>query len=180
MDGMKQLEKGTLTKTGEPKVVITKLSSEEVSSNRYEILISSAVTRYLSARKLAWPIEYTADDLVAPWLDPSSFLLFINIAEPYREIEEEFIQDGKLLSRMKRVPMPPEDILLKIDEKNIEVIPAFNGVYSYVIRTFLGFYVDISDLALDQPHEIELVLPNDLKEVQFQGIFTHNVRSTQK
>ena len=36
----------------------------------------------LARRKKAWPVPYTKDDLLAPWLGSDRLLLFIQFAEP--------------------------------------------------------------------------------------------------
>ncbi len=142
---------------------------------RLEFTIPQRIKDQLSARKELWPIVYSEDDLKAPWVDPSRLLLFMNIADPYREKQEEWKEGDQTRSRTVRIPMKPEEIKLEIDGKEIPVLDAYNGVYSYVTRTFLGFYVDVSTLTADVPHNIRLVLPKDLKPGQFQGLFFDHV-----
>ena len=46
-----------------------------------EFTIPARIFDQLKARKQAWPVEYTADDLRAPWIGPDRLLLFVDIPE---------------------------------------------------------------------------------------------------
>lgn len=115
--------------------------------------IPSRVFAQLRARKAAWPVTYTADDLVAPWLGSDRLLLFIQIAEP-------------------DASMP---VSLEIDGRDVPVTRAYNSIYGHAPqRTFLGFYADVSALTPDTPHRITVRTPR-LQPGQFQGVFFENV-----
>jgi hypothetical protein len=132
-----------------------------------ELVIPQRIFTQLENRKKLWPVDYTEDDLIAPWLDPSRLLLYVQIAEPYRD---------KLVGTEKRkAPIRVDGIKLEIDGRPVVLKEAYNGVYPYVERTNLGFFADISHLPADVPHRIRLTLPDDLRPGQFQGIFIDHV-----
>lgn len=117
------------------------------------VVIPGRVFSQLAARKAAWPVPYTADDLLAPWLGSHRLLLFVQIAEP-----DESMQ-----------------VSLTIDGKPVELIRAYNSIYGHSPkRTFLGFYADVSTLAPDVEHRVSLRLPQ-LPAGRFQGLFFENV-----
>jgi hypothetical protein len=121
----------------------------------------------MESRKTAWPITYTDDDLIAPWLDPSRLLLYVQIAEPYLE---------KVVGiETRKMPIRAAELKLEIDGKPIILKEAYNGVYPYVERSNLGFFTDISGLSADTSHKIKLMLPKGLKPGQFQGIFLDHI-----
>jgi len=105
----------------------------------------------LAARRRAWPIPWTAADSLATWLVPERLLLFVQIAEP---------DDAWTAS-------------LQIDGRPVELEKAYSSIRR-VPRDFAGFWADISRLAADQPHTLELRLPG-MKQGQLQGIFLENV-----
>ncbi len=107
----------------------------------------------LAARRQAWPIAWTSDDLKTPWLAPERLLLYVQIAEP---------QDGWQAT-------------LTIDGKPIPLQKAYSAVRA-VPSTFVGFYADVSSLAPDREHRMQLVLP-PLGPGQFQGVFLQNVET---
>ena len=77
--------------------------------------------------------------------------------------------------RPRAVPKDSWDVSLAIDGKPVQVRKAYGSVYPQVVeRTFLGFYADVSSLAPEVAHELELVLPA-LEPGQFQGLFFENV-----
>lgn len=129
----------------------------------------------LAARKESWPVNYTDDDLLAPWTDPSRLLLFINIADPFRTTENFRMEGDQKRFFTVKEPLVPDEIRLKINGKIREVQSANNGVYPYEKRTFFGFWLDLSDLQGDQNHTLEIELPEDLAPGQFQGLFFGNI-----
>jgi len=131
------------------------------------LTIPNRILTQLADRKKQWPVVYTADDLIAPWLDPSRLLLYVQIAEPYLEKTV-----GK---ETRKMPIRASELKLEIDGKTVAVNEAYNGVYPYVERSNLGFFTDISMLSADAPHQIKLTLPKGLKPGQFQGIFIDHV-----
>ena len=133
------------------------------------MVIPNRIFQQLENRKKLWPVNYTDDDLIAPWTDPSRLLLYVQIAEPYwtRGVGKD----------MKKVPIRATELKLELDGKPVILKEAYNGVYPYVERTNLGFYLDISKLPADTPHKIKLTLPKGLKPGQFQGIFIDHVEN---
>jgi hypothetical protein len=108
----------------------------------------------LAARRKAWPIEWTEDDRRSTWLDPGRLLLFVQIAEPDDRWEAS----------------------LKIDGQPVELRKAYASVRPNR-RNFTGFYADVSAIAPDKEHKLELVLPAGLKPGQYQGVFFENVET---
>jgi hypothetical protein len=117
--------------------------------------VPSRVFDQLAERRKAWPVSYTDDDLLAPWLAPWRLLLYIAVAEP-----DEAIEVG-----------------LKINGLPVEVRKAYNSVYPRrPERTFLGWYADLSRIRPDSPVDIEVTLP-ELGPGRFQGLFFENVET---
>src|SRR5438445_7360394 len=90
----------------------------------------------LAAQRRAWPIPWTAADSLATWLVPERLRLFVQIAEP---------EEGWAVS-------------LKIDGQPVDLRKAYSSIRR-VPRDFVGFWADISGLAADQAHSLELQLP---------------------
>ncbi len=107
----------------------------------------------LQARKKAWPIPYNEAELAATWTAPHRLLMFVNIADPKDEME----------------------VAMKIDGKPVEVKKAYSSVYrSNPKHTFLGFYVDVSDLKPEKNYKVTVDLPL-LEPGRFQGLFFDNI-----
>ncbi len=139
------------------------------------LTIPQRIFDQLEKRKKSWPVSYTDDDLVAPWAGPSRLLLYVQIAEPYRDTVITW-SDGKNLHHDNRkAPIRATDLRLEIDGKKADLREAYNGVYPFVERTNLGYFVDISGLTPDVEHKLHLVLPKGLKPGQYQGIFVEHV-----
>jgi hypothetical protein len=105
----------------------------------------------LAARQKAWPIPWTAEDYRTTWLAPERLLLFVQIAEPD----------------------PAWEARLKVDGRVVELRKAYSAVRT-APRTFVGFYADLSLLAADREHTLELELPR-LRPGQLQGVFFDNI-----
>jgi hypothetical protein len=119
------------------------------------ITIPARVFAQLAERRTTWPVTYTDDDLLAPWLGPWRLLLHIPIAEGTDAL----------------------DVNLKINGKPVEVRKAYNSVYPHSpARTFLGHYADVSGLKPDTAYDIEVGLPQ-LEPGRFQGVFFENVET---
>ncbi len=119
------------------------------------IAVPSRVFDQLAERKKAWPVNYTEDDLRAPWLGPWRLLLHIPIFEATDAME----------------------VGLKINGQPVEVLKAYNSVYPHAPqRTFLGHYADVSRIRPDSPIDIEVTLPT-LEPGRFQGVFFENVEA---
>ena len=120
-----------------------------------EFSIPERVFAQLKARKKAWPVPYTQDDLLATWVAPWRMLLFVNIADARPEME----------------------VTMKIDGVPFELKQAFNGIYKRSgYRTFMGFYADVSALKPDTKYKVELQLP-ELQPGQFHGLYFENVET---
>jgi hypothetical protein len=113
--------------------------------------IPQRVFDQLAARRKAWPISWTAEDLEASWLAPHRLLLYVEIAEPDDRWEPRMIIDGQ----------------------PVELKRAYSAVRA-VRDTFVGFYADVSALTPDRAHPLELHLPA-LRPGQFQGVFFENI-----
>ena len=130
----------------------------EFSGGRFhgEFTIPERIFAQLIDRKKNWTVQYTEDDLLAPWLGPDRLYLFVDIAEPN----------------------PNMNVEMTINGKNMEVKKAWNGVYpNSGNQTFLGFYADIASLLPGVPYHVELTLPDNLKPGQFQGLYFDNVET---
>ena len=64
---------------------------------------------------------------------------------------------------------------MSVDGKPVALIRGCNGIYGHSARrTFLGFYADMSTLAPDVTHRVELTIP-PMPAGRFQGLFFENV-----
>ncbi len=142
-----------------------------------EFSIPKRIREQLAARKKAWPVTCTEDDLVAPWMGPERLLLFVQIAEPHLSREVTHKQGDEEVKTMRRGPIRKEDVTIEIDGKPVEVREGYNGVYPYVPRSCMGIYAEISDLDPDVKHSIKVTLPEGLKPGQFQGLFFEHVEN---
>ena len=125
-----------------------------------EVVVPGRVFAQLRARKDAWPVPYTDDDLKAPWLGSHRLMLFVQIAEP----------DDRFSANDATTP-----VTLTIDGRPVALTRAYNSIYGHSPRrTFLGFYADVSMLTPDTPHRVTLTLPT-LPPGRFQGLFFENV-----
>ena len=122
-----------------------------------EATIPARVFAQLAARAKAWPVDYSAEERAAVWLNPDRLLLFISVAEP---------DDEKM-----------KGVALKVDGKAFEVRPAYTAIVrSNPRNTFVGWYADISSLTPDAPHSFEVELP-ELVPGQFLGLFLDTVEA---
>ena len=108
----------------------------------------------LAARRKAWPIPWTAEDARSTWLEPGRLLLYVQFAEP----------DDRW------------SVTLNVDGKPVELRKAYASVRANR-RNFTGFYADVSNLAPDVEHRLEVALPQGLKAGQYQGVFFENVET---
>ena len=108
----------------------------------------------LAARRKAWPIPWTAEDARSTWLEPGRLLLYVQFAEP----------DDRW------------SVTLNVDGKPVELRKAYASVRANR-RNFTGFYADVSSLAPDVEHRLEVSLPQGLKAGQYQGVFFENVET---
>jgi hypothetical protein len=108
----------------------------------------------LTARSRAWPIPWTEEDRRSTWLDPARLFLFVQLAEPDDHWEAS----------------------LKIDGQPVDLKKAYASVRTNR-RNFTGFYADLSSIAPDKEHKLELRLPTGLKPGQYQGLFFENIET---
>jgi hypothetical protein len=141
------------------------------------ITIPRRIFEQLEERERKWPVPYTEDDRVAPWIDNSRLLLFAQIAEPYTEKKVTVRRAGRDVQVMRKAAYTKDDVKIEIDGKPIEVREGYNGVYPYVTRTCMGMYADISHLKPDTEYRVKLTLPEDLRPGQFQGLFFEHVEN---
>jgi len=72
---------------------------------------------------------------------------------------------------------PRMEVAVRIDGKPVEVGKAFNDIYPNAPdHTFMGFYVDVSNLKPDSRHTVGVGLPK-LEPGQFQGLYFDNVET---
>lgn len=128
--------------------------------------IPNRIFQQLERRRESWPVEYTDDDKVAPWIDSSRLLLFVQIAEPYPEGHSQ-----------RAEPYRKDQVGIQIDGKPVDVQEGYNGVYPYVTRTCMGMYADVSHLEPDVRHRVKVTLPEGLRPGQFQGLFFEHVEN---
>ncbi len=123
---------------------------------RAEFTVPKRVFAQLAARRKAWPVPYTEEELLATWRGSDRLLLFLQIADP---------DDTWAVG-------------LTLDGQPVEVRKAYSDVFPLGReRTFTGFYADLSGLAPDTPHRVEVTLPEGLEPGQFQGVFFENVEA---
>ncbi len=139
--------------------------------------IPSRIFRQLEKRKKEWPVRYTEDDRLAPWLDPSRLLLYIQVADPYRYYEEEVMIGDDMVSVQRMRPISMEEYSIEINGSGYQLNEAYNGVYPYEERTYLGIFADVSSLDPDKYYSVRVTLPEGLEPGQFQGIFIENVKN---
>ncbi len=117
--------------------------------------IPARILEQLKERKAKWPIPYTDDDLLAPWLGPHRLLLYVQIAQPDDEMS----------------------VSMRIDDQPAELKTAYSSVYRQgQRRTFLGWYTDISFIEPDSDHQVTVEI-SDLKPGQFQGLYFENIET---
>lgn len=121
---------------------------------RSEFTVPQRVFAQLAARRQAWPVPYTPEELLATWRGSDRLLLYIHLADP----------DDKWA------------VGLKLNGQPLEVKKAYSDVFPLGReRTFTGFYADLSHLQPDTRYAVEVTLPDTLQPGQFQGLFFENV-----
>jgi len=116
-------------------------------------VIPKRICTQLMQRRERWPIPWTKDDYRATWLAPERLLLYLQIAEPEDSLKPQITIDGRSATFMKAY-------------SSIRVHPA----------SFVGFYLDLSQIQPDAEHKIVLSVPG-LENGQFQGLFFDNVEA---
>jgi hypothetical protein len=120
---------------------------------RGEFRIPARIKQQLTARKEAWSMAWTEEDLQCSWLQPERLLLFVQMASP----------DPKMAVR------------LKINGEEMALERAYASIRPDR-RCFTGYYADVSSLEADQTHQAELTLPS-MEAGDFQGLFFDNVET---
>lgn len=131
----------------------TSVAAQRGNVYRGSFIIPARIFKQLAARKRAWPIPWTTEDLQTTWLAPERLLLFAQFAQP----------DDKMVTG------------LKIDGQPVALRKAYSSVRVNP-RSFVGFYLDASALAPEREHRIELTLPRSARD-RFQGLFFDNVET---
>jgi hypothetical protein len=116
-------------------------------------VVPQRVLDQLAARRLKWPIPWTREDYESTWLVPERLLLFVQAAKG---------TDSMTVSA-------------KLDGQPLKFQPAYSSSRVNA-STFVGFYADLSKIAPDVRHTIELRVPQ-MAPGQWQGIFFDNVTS---
>lgn len=116
------------------------------------IRVPARIFEQLRRRQQSWPVPYTEDDLIAPWLGAHRLLLYAHIAEPDDSV----------------------NITVTVDGKAVAVKQAYNNIYGNNKRNFLGSYIDLSSLEPGHEHVVEIKLP-PLSAGRFQGLFFENI-----
>lgn len=114
-------------------------------------VVPERIFKRLAVTQRAWPVHWDPEDYNTTWLVPSRLLMFIQFAEPKDTMKVSMMLDG--------APLP------------------LNRAYSSVrvhAPSFVGFYVDLSDVKPDTTHTIALRFPQAARG-RFQGVFFDNV-----
>jgi len=124
----------------------------------------------LEERQNTYNISWTEEDEDASWLIPSRLLLYLYVARPTPSLREPVVTiQGKSQKVYKQYN----------SRGNHAIVPAGGGAVSgNTARTFLGWYVDLSELQPDASHGIVVTLPwtKDQQEAHpFSGIYWHNI-----
>jgi hypothetical protein len=129
--------------------IATTQSADDFLTGTFEV--PQRVLDQLAARKLQWPIPWTQEDYESTWLAPERLLLFVQAADGNDSIKMTGTLDGQPL----------------------EIRPAYSS--SRVdAASFVGFYADLSKIAPDVKHTIQLRVPQ-MAPGRLQGLFFDNV-----
>jgi hypothetical protein len=113
--------------------------------------VPSRIHAQLVKRRELWPIPWTEEDYATTWLVPERLLLFLQMTEP---------KDSMVVHA-------------EIDGSHLTLTRAYSSVREDS-ECFVGWYADLSTIAVDKPHTIHLTLPQ-LEPGRFQGLFFDNV-----
>jgi hypothetical protein len=114
-------------------------------------VVPQRVLDQLANRKLNWPIPWTQEDYETTWLAPERLLLFLQAADGSDSMKVQATMDGRPLI------FKPAYSSSRVDS-----------------QCFVGFYADVSAVAPDVRHTIELRMA-PMGRGQLQGIFFDNV-----
>ncbi len=118
---------------------------------RGEFTIPQGVFDQLKARRVAWPIPWTAEDYRTSWLAPERLLLWAPFANA----------DDKWNAR------------LTLNGAPVEFRKAYTAIQTER-STFTGFYADVSMLESGRSYRFELELPKTTRG-QFLGLYFENI-----
>jgi hypothetical protein len=114
-------------------------------------VVPQRVLDQLANRKLKWPIPWTQEDYETTWLAPERLLLFAQTADGSDSMKVQATLDGKPLT------FKPAYSSSRVDP-----------------QCFVGFYADVSAVAPEVRHTIDLRIAQ-MGRGQLQGIFFDNV-----
>jgi hypothetical protein len=134
------------------------------------ITVTSEMHKQLQDRQAAYNISWNEGDLDASWLAPSRLLLYPYVTRPDASLADPLVRiDGKAVSVTRQYN----------SRGNHENVPAQGGAVSgNAARTFLGWFVDCTELQPDVPHSISLTFPwteDSLAAHPFRGIYWNNI-----
>jgi len=135
------------------------------------IKVTTAMLEQLHNRQSKYNISWNKEDVDASWLIPSRLLLYPYVTRPTPSLAEPMVFiDGH-----------PAEVAKQYNSRgNHAVVPAGGGAVSgNTARTFLGWYVDCSNLKPDVSHDIALHFPwsnADFEAHPFLGLFWHNIK----
>jgi hypothetical protein len=129
------------------------LKAEPDGSLAGTFLVPTRVKSQLAKRHDSWPIPWTKEDYDTSWLVPERLLLFLQMAEPSDATPVKMELDGSLV-RLTR---------------------AYASVREHS-ESFVGWYVDLSQIEPDKTHTVRLNLPK-MEPGHFKGLFFDNVEN---
>jgi hypothetical protein len=116
-----------------------------------EFVVPQRIFDEIEQRKKQWPIAWADEERESTWLVPGRLLLFVQLA------------DGR----------DNADVTVRLDGEQLKLTPAYSsGRISP--PCFVGFYADLSKIAPDHSHRIE-VRTKGIAPGQLQGVFFDNV-----
>ena len=116
------------------------------------LTIPRPILEQLKARRSAWPIPWSADDLSTTWLAPERLLLWAPFSSPDARWNAQLRIDGAVVPLQK----------------------AYTAIHRKAPGTFTGFYADISALEPNRAYRIELTLPATTPG-RFLGLYVENI-----
>jgi hypothetical protein len=127
------------------------LASDTGSALRGSFAVPQRVFDQLAARRKQWPIPWTDEDYKTTWLAPERLLLYVQLANTSDVATVTATLDGQPLT----------------------LTPAYTSIRA-VPHCFIGYYADLSTIAPEKTHTIELHAPQ-LASGQLKGLFFDNV-----
>merc|ERR1712137_115053 len=137
------------------------------------IMVTSAMLDQLQERQAKYNISWLPEDLDASWLAPSRLLLYTYVARPNPSLADPVVViDGQ-----------PVVVTRQYNSRgNHAIVPSGGGAVSgETAWTFLGWYVDCSQLEPNVAHELSLKFSwsdSDREAHPFFGIYWHNIEDS--